>query len=145
VCLELPPVRPGLGGVVSDAVDPPCGRALVADDDPLVQWAVRQTIESLGYRVETASTRDEMLGRLFGGGIDLVVTANALERIDVMDIVRELRLYRHETAVCVLCSRENADEYRKELPGSVLLEKPFALEDLTQSVRQATAPDRSRS
>jgi DNA-binding NtrC family response regulator len=117
------------------------GYALVADDDPLVQWAVRQTIEALGYRVETASTRDEMLGRLFGGGVDLLVTSNALERHDVMDVVRELRLYRHETAVCVMCSRESAEEYRKELPGSVLLEKPFALEDLTLSVQQATAPD----
>lgn len=127
---------------MSDAGDQPRGRALVADDDPLVQWAVRQTIESLGYRVETASTRDEMLGRLFGGSIDLVVTSNALERHDVMDIVRELRLYRHETAVCVLCSRESAEEYRKELPGSVLLEKPFALEELTQSVQRATTPVR---
>jgi len=119
----------------------PRGCALVAEDDPLVQWAVRQTIESLGYRVETASTRDELLGRLFGGGVDLLVTSNALQRDDVTDIVRELRLYRHETAVCVICERDSADEYRQKLPGSVLLEKPFALEDLTQSVRQATTPE----
>ena len=102
---------------------------------------MRQTIESLGYRVETASTRDELLGRLFGGGVDLLVTSNALQRDDVTDIVRELRLYRHETAVCVICERDSADEYRQKLPGSVLLEKPFALEDLTQSVRQATTPE----
>jgi len=70
----------------------------------------------LGYRVETASTRDELLGRLFGGGVDLLVTSNALQRDDVTDIVRELRLYRHETAVCVICERDSADEYRRNCP-----------------------------
>lgn len=113
----------------------PRRRALVADDTSLSRWAISHALESEGFQVVAACTRDEVMGRLLDGPYSLVVMSSPLEDADMTDLVNRLCEYLPHTRVLVLCDRDTAASTKGFDPGAVVLGKPFEVADILSEAR----------
>jgi CheY-like chemotaxis protein len=66
-------------------------RILVVDDVELNRLLLGGMVRSIGYEVETAGQGLEVLARLPGGGIDLVLLDVMMPGIDGFEVVRRIR------------------------------------------------------
>jgi CheY-like chemotaxis protein len=64
---------------------------LVADGDEAHRNTVVQLLSDSGYRVIQAETGEGALAAIQGGGIDLVVSAVVMPRVDGLELLRALR------------------------------------------------------
>jgi PAS domain S-box-containing protein len=116
-------------------------RILLVDDEPMVRNAHRRLLESLGYRVETASDGEEALA-LFEkapASFDLVLTDQTMPRLSGADLAKALLAIRADARV-VLCTgySDRVDERRAHALGvSALLAKPIDRETMAAAVRKA--------
>jgi PAS domain S-box-containing protein len=116
-------------------------RVLVVDDEPMVRNAHRRLLESLGYRVETASDGEQALA-LFKGApasFDLVLTDQTMPHLSGVDLAKALLAIRADVRV-VLCTgySDHVDEERARALGlRALLAKPIDRETMAAAMRKA--------
>jgi DNA-binding NtrC family response regulator len=110
---------------------------LLADDQPLIRWAVGHALETLGARVVTASTYQETCDRLSSEAFEAVVLASPLEGRSLVGVLSELDRMRPQTRVLVLCSGEHCDRIMREVPRATVFHKPFAVSELMAAVAPA--------
>ncbi|HSN13504.1 MAG TPA: PAS domain S-box protein [Anaeromyxobacteraceae bacterium] len=116
-------------------------RILVVDDEPMVRNAHRRLLESLGYRVETASDGEEALAvfKQAPASFDLVLTDQTMPRLSGADLAKALLAVRADARV-VLCTgySDHVDERRAHALGlRALLAKPIDRETMAAAVRKA--------
>jgi len=122
VFLPLRTARPS--NVKSEADIVPRGqgeRVLVVDDDPAVCEITAALVESLGYRVETASDGRQAIERVEAGGIDLVLSDVSMPHMGGLDLLRALRDRNHTVPVVLLSGFAEPEDLRPEVP---FLRKP---------------------
>lgn len=112
---------------------------LVADDHPLIGWALTQALEPLGFSVSVATTRTEACGRLFAHQYSHVVMSIGLGQADMLDVLEELSAYQHLTRLVVLTVPGSTEHVREQLPSAAVLEKPFNLAALVEAVHAGLA------
>ncbi len=64
---------------------------LVVDDDPLVLTSTAAMLDDLGYGVDTANSGEEALERLAAGGIDILVTDQAMPGMSGTELIDRAR------------------------------------------------------
>lgn len=109
----------------------------MADDEPLSRWAIGQAVAERGGLVSEASSREEVCTRIVGGDLDVVVMACRLGGLDMTDVLSELARHMPSIRLIVLCEDESEPATQGQIPGALVLEKPFSLETLLGAV-QAT-------
>ena len=116
---------------------------LVVDDEPLIRWAVRQSLESAGYAVVEAGTAREALASL-SGGAPAVAVALLDVRLPDSDDLGLLRRVLREAPGCqvIIMTAHGTPELLAEAMtagafGTIL--KPFDLECIVGLVRAAGA------
>jgi len=67
---------------------------LVVDDDPLVLTSTAAMLDDLGYGVDTANSGEEALERLGAGGIDILVTDQAMPGMSGTELIDRARALR---------------------------------------------------
>ncbi len=115
-------------------------RVLLVDDEPLVRTAHRRLLQSLGYQVTEAADGLEALERLrlAPEGFDLVLTDQAMPRLDGVGLTRAIRAERPGTRI-ILCTgySDGVDEARARTLGvQALLGKPIERADLAVALRR---------
>jgi signal transduction histidine kinase/ActR/RegA family two-component response regulator len=116
---------------------------LVVEDQEMVRKAACSMLESLGYRVVSASSPDEALetARAHDGEIHLVLTDVILPGMNGAELMRAIARMRPGVRSLFMSGyTENVIAKNQVLlPGMLLLEKPFGMERLDTMVRQALA------
>jgi DNA-binding response OmpR family regulator len=108
---------------------------LVADDEPSIRLLCRVNLELDGHRVLEAATLDEARAALDQNDVDVLLIDVRLGKHDGRVLVRELREQGLELPVALLTGSVALS--RTERAGAdELIEKPFALEELTEVVRR---------
>src|SRR5499425_2926392 len=75
---------------------------LIVDDERLIQSTLRGVLEDEGYRVTSASSAEEALGRLVDDAPDLVFLDIWMPGMDGLEALAEMKQRRPETAVVMI-------------------------------------------
>jgi CheY-like chemotaxis protein len=129
------------GGVdIPDA--PPSGleTVLVAEDEQIVRWLIRDTLQMNGYRVLEASDTQEALHFCthYPGSIDLLVTDVVMPRMNGPALADRLLSLRADMRVLFISGHPGDAVARHGVvhPGVAFLQKPFTPEGLARKVRE---------
>ena len=121
---------------------------LVIDDDQDVLDLVSAILETEGYEVELASTEDEVLERLTGGGhYDLIVTDVWMPWMSGLQVAHFAQLAGHATPVLFMSGFDDPSlEQRVKIFGehARLLRKPFDDETLLGAIDDILYPHEKR-
>ncbi len=127
------------------------GRILVAEDDPQMLLLIVEALRGEGHQVEHVSDGEQLLEELTRRPerlpFDLIVSDIRLPTLSGLQVVEALR-EAQRTIPIVLMTAFGDDETRAEAErlGVVLVDKPFALDDLSAPVaRLATPPSAARA
>ena len=110
---------------------------LVVEDDPALQRMILNYFVENNIRTLVASNRQEMVDRLDGTGVNLVILDLRLGSEDGLDLLREVRL-SSDVPVIIITGHRRDDIDRVvglELGADDYLTKPFNLRELLARVR----------
>ncbi|HSB62406.1 MAG TPA: response regulator [Vicinamibacteria bacterium] len=113
---------------------------LVADDEDLIRWSLREALQENGYRVVGAETGREALERF--RDVDLVLVDYRLPDLDGLSVARAVKNARPSCPV-ILMTAFGTPELRDEVDTAHvehLIDKPFDLRDVLRLVREALCP-----
>jgi len=116
---------------------PPAPTVLVAEDQPLLRWAIGRALAAIGATVVPAATYEEASERLSHRAFAAIVVASPLDGRSVVGILSEVDRQQPHTRVLVLCSGDECDTMLRDVPHATLFRKPFALSELMASVGPA--------
>ena len=113
---------------------PPAFNVLVAEDQPLLRWAIGRALETIGATVVFAPTYQEASDRLSNEEFAAVVVASPLEGRSVVGMLREVDQVRPHSRVLVLCTGEHCDGVLRAIPRATVFNKPFSVSELMAAV-----------
>jgi DNA-binding NtrC family response regulator len=117
---------------------------LVADDQPLIGWALTKVLEPLGFEVAVATTRSETRGQLMANRYASVVVSVRLGTEDMLDVLGEIEQFQPLTGLFALTEPGTSELVEQSVPSARIFEKPFGVTALAEAVR-ADLSSRSRA
>lgn len=117
---------------------------LVVDDEQFILELTRETLESAGYRVVTASHGAEALERYRerGNEIDVVITDLMMPEMDGITAIKELKQIRADLPI-IAASGVSGDRVGEALEAgaSMFLAKPFTADVICRVLQEVLHPD----
>lgn len=107
-------------------------RILLVDDEDYQLEFMRQTLERMGYDVETAASPEEALVRMAGESFSLIITDLIMPGMDGTEFCEEIRKTAPDAIVYAMSGHvelfppERMDRVRFD----AVLEKPLSIRDL---------------
>ncbi len=119
-------------------------RAFVVEDDADARELVRDALEGLGWRVDTATDGVDALAQIRHAVPDLIVLDLRMPNVDGVAVLELLRSTEVGRRIAVVVTTGMAvDEHVRAL-ASAVLEKPYRMADLLQTVVALTPPAPAR-
>lgn len=123
-------------------------RILIIDDDTAVRATVRLALERAGY--ETVEAADGREGIRMLEGVDLVITDLLMPEVDGVDLIGQIRKEDRGLPIIAMSGGGKVDsksylEVAKALGAFAAIAKPFELQYLLATVRDAIASRPNRS
>lgn len=112
---------------------------LVADDQPLIGWALTKMLEPLGFEVAVATTRDEARGQLISQRYASVVMSARIGTEDMLDVLGEVERFQPLTGLFALTEPGTSELVQQAVPSARIFEKPFGVTALSEAVRADVA------
>jgi len=143
VTVRLPEAEPAAATAVAPARPTRRGAGgetiLLVEDDPLVRRVSRDGLERAGFRVVVANRGDEALATLNGGShrIDLVATDIVMPGMSGIELAHRLARSRPGTRFVFMTGFADPALAARRPTGSVVLQKPFGIDDLVAAIRNA--------
>ena len=110
-------------------------RALVVDDEPLIRWAIAETLRADGYEVDEAGDADGTIRTLFDDPVrpDLVLLDLRLPDCRDLSLFETVRRLVPTATVILMTAFGTPDlcERARNLGAAAILEKPFDVGGLT--------------
>lgn len=113
-------------------------RILVADEQPLVIWALERTLVAPGIEMVSAGSRDEVCDRLAGERFDVIVMSCELAESDMSDVIVEIDRLQPDVRLIVLCRSDSAPKLRARLARGEVYEMPFNIDRLVSAITGPT-------
>ena len=118
-------------------------RALIADDDPVVQHILGAILEAAGYEINSVKSGTECLdllkAELSSDNLpDVVFLDVQLEDLSGIEVLSELRELSSEKPPVIMLSANSRDEVftgSDLLAPDYFLEKPFVAETVSQALK----------
>lgn len=112
-------------------------KILVVDDEKLVVFFMKKTLEKSGYNVTTASSGEEALNLIERDGFDLVISDIAMSPISGIDLFRRVKDKGILVKFIIMTGKYLRDDpLIKDLPMDGFMEKPFVIESLYKKVEE---------
>jgi DNA-binding NtrC family response regulator len=112
--------------------------ALVADDEYLIRWSLRQMLEAEGHRVVEASTGAEAI-RLGAAGVDVVLLDYRLPDTDGLTVLKHLKADQPDTPIILITAFSTVERAvdAMKLGAYHFVTKPFDVNDVSAIVSRA--------
>jgi DNA-binding NarL/FixJ family response regulator len=107
---------------------PPC-RLLIADEQPLLIWALEHTLAGVAGIV-TATSREETCARLRDERLSGAIIACRLRDDDMSDVIVEFARLRPDVRLVALCRSGCAEQLQARLWRGRVLDSPFDVEEI---------------
>jgi DNA-binding response OmpR family regulator len=111
---------------------------VVADDDPAFRMLLRVNLELESYRVLEAGNAADVRSALSREGVALVLLDVRLGEDDGIELARELRAAHPRLAIAFLTGSTIAPAEEAHEVGDAVVQKPFELEELSETVARLT-------
>lgn len=106
-------------------------KILVVDDEKLVVFFMKKTLEKGGYCVATASSGKEALELIQKDGYDLIISDIAMVPINGVELFHRVKDKGIPVKFIIMTDKYLGDDsVIKDLPMNGFIEKPFVLESL---------------
>jgi two-component system, NtrC family, response regulator AtoC len=117
---------------------------LIVDDDLGAQRALLQVLKKEGYRVEGVASAARALEKLQENPADLLITDIRMERMDGMELLREVRLHWSDIPVIIMTAFASIDTAIRSIHAGAYdyISKPYEIDDLRLTVRRALEQSR---
>lgn len=114
---------------------------LVVDDEELIRWSLARGLQREGYRILTAGSGEEALRTVQKEALDLVLLDLRLPDIHGLEVLRAIKAGDRRIPVIILtaCSDAKSQEAALEAGACDYIAKPFNLEEVKGSIREALA------
>ena len=115
---------------------------LVVDDEPLIRWAVREGLESAGYRVLEAGSAREALAELGGAPhVDVALLDIRLPDSDDLALLKRVRRDAPSCRVIMMTAHGTPELLAEAIRAGAFatLSKPFDMTGMIDVVRAAGA------
>ena len=109
-------------------------RILIADEQPLVVWALRRTLVARGAQVVTATFHDETCDLLRSDRFDGVVLSCQLADVDMSDVIVEIDRLMPDVRLVALCRGGCADRLQARLERGTVIDSPFEIEEVHRAL-----------
>lgn len=123
---------------------PPGGRetVLLVEDEEMVLDLTRQMLRQLGYTVMATTLPERAIewARTHKGPIDLLLADMVMPRMNGVALGRSILRFRPKIACMFMSGYAN----RTIPPAALCISKPFSLQQLAHTVREALCPNRAR-
>jgi DNA-binding NtrC family response regulator len=115
---------------------------LIVDDEPLIRWAVRETLEGAGYDVVEAGTAREAMSRIAeaaGHPVKVALLDLRLPDSDDLSLLRRVRSEAPGCQVIVMTAHGTPEVLRDALTQGAFgtISKPFDLSKIVGLVQAA--------
>jgi CheY-like chemotaxis protein len=116
-------------------------RILVVDDEDLVRAGLRRILEREGHKVVVAAGGEEALGLYQSGSFDLVISDLNMPGMKGDELAAAVKAVAPARPVILITA---LTQQLRENPGRLkhidfVLEKPFTIESLRETIRRAIA------
>lgn len=111
-------------------------KILVIDDEKLIRMSLSHYLKERGFQVDSASSGEESISKLFQKKYDLLITDLRLpdiNGIEVISIARKILPYLKVIAITAFDTEPQVMKKLKEVKGEILY-KPFSLHKINESV-----------
>lgn len=110
----------------------PRPRVLVAEDQPLIRWAIGRTLQRLGFDPVFAASRHEALAQAAESEFALAFVADPLQERDAACVVHALKA--RGTLRVIVLSESGLAGALPESASLIVVQKPFSLEAVIRAV-----------
>ena len=121
---------------------------LIVDDEPTTSWALAEGLADDGYTIDTFRSAEDAVSWLRESRSDLVISDLRLPGMSGLELARKLKRGRNAQPVIIVTAYGTPEALRALRAAGVAdcFHKPFAIEGLRRSVRQAleSAAERRR-
>jgi DNA-binding response OmpR family regulator len=117
--------------------DPSKPVVLVAEDDPSVRMAIEFVLEGEGFEVLLAEDGERALAMARAKSPDAILLDQMMPKLDGKQVLSRLRESKDTAEIPVLVLTGMARGAPGEWPGAHFVGKPFAPDDLVESIRGA--------
>ena len=141
--LRRRPSRPLMSMRSNDPVIASLPTVLIVDDDPLFRLLTRLLLESRGCTVSVADGCGEALDVLGSAKPEVAIVDMVMPGEDGLETIAAMRARAGDLRF-IACSGHDADLFQAELAAlqvSHFLAKPFTVEELVVTIRQAMLGD----
>lgn len=117
---------------------------LIVDDETVQLETLRRGLKTRGYGVLEAESGTEALEKIEKeSGIDLVLTDYAMPGMNGINLLEKIREKYHILPVIIMTAYGNRDieQEARRLKCNGLINKPFSLDELMETVRQGLKHD----
>jgi DNA-binding NtrC family response regulator len=120
-------------------------RILVVDDEPLIRWALAETLTQAGYSVVEAGSAKEALERLSGGWIpDVIFLDFRLPDSDNLGLLESIRRQVPSSHVIMMTAFGTPEMVAgAERLGARVIDKPLHMNAVVPLVNQVETPSTS--
>ena len=111
---------------------------LLVDDEETLRTVISEVLESLGYTVLQAGNGKDALSIVASQQINLVITDIIMPEMGGIELAHEIRKLQKSTPIIFVTGydREQALVMSEEIKHSLILNKPFEFESLSQTIRK---------
>lgn len=109
---------------------------LIVDDDPSITAAVRESLESEGYRVTTARNGVEALAEVDADLPSVILLDMRMPVMNGWDFAARMRDAGHAVPLVVMTAAASAQVWAAEIDAHDVLPKPFTLDQLYATIRR---------
>ncbi|NQX35311.1 response regulator [Herbiconiux sp. VKM Ac-2851] len=114
-------------------------KILIADDDPQILRALRITLGSQGYEIETAADGAEAIAAAAQSSPDLIMLDLGMPRLDGIEVIQAVRGWSAVPILVVSGRSGSADKVDALDAGADdYVTKPFAMDELLARIRALT-------
>jgi two-component system response regulator PilR (NtrC family) len=125
----------------SAVTESPHLRVLIVDDEPLIRWALAETLEQSGHSVAEAGDADGAIRSVAGARFDVVLLDYRLPNSNDLNLLAAIRKLTPTTAVIMMTAFSTPEVLAgaRSLGAYQVIPKPFEVHEVAALVLEAHA------
>ncbi len=114
-------------------------KILVADDDKLIRWSLKEIFSQEGYEVDTAASCLETIQQAENTLYNLIFTDFEIDDEDGLQMIKKIKNCQPDAKVIIISalSKQKIESQLEGLDIHAVIEKPFQTEQILSIAKEA--------
>ena len=114
-------------------------KILVADDDKLIRWSLKEIFSQEGYEVDTVASSLEAIQQAEKSLYNLIFTDFEIDSENGLHTIQKVKSFQPDAKIIILSalSRQNIESRLEGLDIFAIIEKPFQSDQILSITKEA--------